>query len=170
MPLVLLLPIQFFSKQLYSVFKDEQYIYFHLAMHASHQHRSCNGHCDTDLVRPFTIKDRSNVLHRCHFIYHCPFRVVNIIEVYPFVLANTIATPYLAMWLHLIMRFLLAVSFILMIVKSEKYLQSNSQVLTYGKVSVFAVITLMILNNPPHFLQQFIVEGIQQPLWQYAYK
>ena len=169
MPLVLLLPILFYSEQLYSLFKDEQYSYFHLAMQVISIVFAMAIVIQTWLVHSHLKIDRAFYIGVIFFIIAL-FELVNIIEAYPFVLANTIPTPYLAMWLHLIMRFLLAVGSILMIVKSGKYLQSNSHVLTYGKVSVLAVITLLILNNPPHFLQPFIVEGIQQPLWQYAYK
>ncbi|KOS69714.1 diguanylate cyclase [Lysinibacillus contaminans] len=165
MPLLLLLPILFYSEHLYDVFKDEQYIYFHLAIQIIIIVFAMAIAIQTWLVFSHLKLERMLNIGVFFFIIAL-FEWVNIIEVHSFVSVNTIQTSYLAMWLHLIVRLLLAVGFILMIMKREKPIQSNHRLVKYGKASILAVITLVILIKPPSFLQPFIVVGIQQSFWQ----
>lgn len=161
MPLLLLLPILFYNEQLYAVFKGEQYMYVYLVIRIIIIIFAMAIVLQTWLVSLHLKVDRTLYIGVMFFIIAL-FELVNIIEV----TANSLQTTYFNMWLHVIIRLIVAVGFIVMIVKKEQHVQSNFHVLTYGKASVLAVITLLLLNNPPYFLQPFIVEGIQQPTWQ----
>ena len=165
MPLLLLLPLLFYSDQLYGVFKDEQYIYFYLAMQIIIIIFAMAIAVQIWLV--FSQLKEERVLYLGVFFFIISFfEWINIIEIHSFISTNSLQTSYFNLWLNLIIRLTVAVCFIMMIVKRERYLPSTTRVRTYGKASIIAIITLIILANPPKFLQPFIVEGIQQPFWQ----
>ena len=165
MPLLLLLPILFYSEQLYDVFKDEHYIYFHLAIQILVVVFVMSIAIQTWLI--FTHLKFERTLYTGVFFFTIAlFEWINIIEVHSFVSEYGMQTTYLSMWLHLIIRLLLAGAFLVMIMKKQKQLSSNHRLLTYGQACILSIFTLIILSNPPVFLQSFIVEGIQQPFWQ----
>lgn len=165
MPLLLLLPILFYSEQLYDVFKDEHYVYFHLAIQILIIVFAMSITIQTWLIFSH-LKFERTLYTGVLFFAIALFEWINIIEIHSFDSKNSIQTSYLSMWLHLIIRLLLAVTFLVMILKKQKQLQLNQRFRTYGKASILSVVTLIILINPPIFLQSLIVEGIQQPHWQ----
>ncbi|MFJ7950247.1 putative bifunctional diguanylate cyclase/phosphodiesterase [Lysinibacillus sp. NPDC096418] len=165
MPLLLLLPILFYSEQLYGVFKDEHYIYFHLAIQILVIVFAMAIAIQTWLIFPH-LKFERTLYTGVFFFTIALFEWINIIEVHSFVSDYGLQTSYLSMWLHLIIRLLLAGVFLVIIMKNQTQLQLNQRLLTYGKACILSIFTLIILSNPPVFLQPFIVEEIQQPQWQ----
>lgn len=165
MPLLLLLPILFYSEQLYDVFKGEHYIYYHLAIQILIIVFAMAIAIQTWLIFSH-LKFERTLYTGVVFFTIAIFEWVNIIEVHSFISNHVRQISYLSMWLHLIIRLLLATAFLVMIMKKQKQLQTNQRLRIYGKASVFMVVTLIILMNPPSFLQSFIVNGILQPHWQ----
>ena len=165
-PLLLLLPMFFFSEPLYELFNQKQYAYFYLAIQMIIIVFAMTIAIQTWLVFSFLKLERMLYVGVFFFIIAI-FEWIIIIEAKSFTLANEWQTSYLVIWFHLIIRLLVAIGFMLMFSKRKKQIKPYDRVKIYGKASISGVITWLILRYPPTFLRSIVVEGIQQALGQY---
>ncbi|WP_245671335.1 bifunctional diguanylate cyclase/phosphodiesterase [Pseudobacillus wudalianchiensis] len=158
MPLLFLIPVLFFREPLFAVFKEQNYITLHLIFEIFIIASSFTIAIQAWMVFPHIMSNQRLWLGALFFS-------ISLLEVLhtitykgmPFFLIES--TPYTATWFYMVSRLTQALGLFLIIISTEKQVNSKYRWLAYSFAFIYFLSWTTIIYHPAKLLPELVVEG-----------